>query len=133
VVAAVAVAVLAVAGWPIYQNVRAVWPDDGLAGVLAQWSEPAARRSRPGSSAPQSQGQDDDGPRWSHSRLAVVGGGREAGNHPVVVLGRPTGVTQVGQLQGVQKGLLAREIVRQAVLLAARRAGPGDARRGARR
>lgn len=53
---------------------------------------------------------------WSHNRLFIV----KQGPQPVVVLGRPTGQTDQEKTRNVQKGLLARELVRQAILVAAR-------------
>ena len=61
-----------------------------------------------------------EGPSWSHSRLIVVRPAEGTEKRPVVVLGHPTGVTEPAQAEGVQKGLLARELIRQAILLAAR-------------
>ncbi len=62
----------------------------------------------------------DEGPSWSHSRLVVVRPAQGADRRPVVVLGRPSGMTEDGNIRGIQTGLLARELIRQAVLLAAR-------------
>ncbi|MGP0067546.1 MAG: tetratricopeptide repeat protein [Isosphaeraceae bacterium] len=61
----------------------------------------------------------EEGPSWSHSRLIVVRPEQGADKGPVVVLGHPSGATDAG-LRGIQRGLLARELIRQAVLLAAR-------------
>jgi hypothetical protein len=36
------------------------------------------------------------------------------------MLGHPTGLTDRGQIRGVQAGLLARELIRQAMLVVAR-------------
>ena len=122
VIAVIALAVLAGAGAVIYQNVSALLPEKGLAGVMAGLTHAAPKPALRDANSPQAQDEakKDEGASWTHSRMVVARAGREAGNRPVVVLGHPSGVTKPGQLAGIQKGLLARELVRQAVLLAAR-------------
>lgn len=109
VVAAVALAVIAGAGVVIARN----------AGTLFSASAPAAKTPAPAAPAvagqPAEKAKDEEA-LWSHSRLLVV----RADRGPVVALSRPDGPAKPALAAQAQKGLLAREMIRQAVLLAAR-------------
>src|SRR4051812_28551226 len=117
VTASIAVAAIAGAGVMIYRNVSAMLPEDGLAGTIARAARAPAEPAGP---RPEAESKQDEGLGWSRSRLVVVRDGRGADHRPVVILGRPSGATAIGKFSSIQSGLLAREIVRQAVLLAAR-------------
>jgi tetratricopeptide (TPR) repeat protein len=110
IVALLCLAIIAVASVLIYQKVAALLPSKGSAPKGPAASNVASKKEQ----------TKDEGPAWSHSRLVVVRPARGADKRPVVVLGHPTGVTEVGQIRGFQIGLLAREIIRQAILVAAR-------------
>ena len=114
VVAIVCLAVIAGVGVVIYQNVSEPLPA----------KVPAAKPSAAPNVASTKTGVEktnDEGPSWSHSRLLVVRSAQGADKRPVVILGHPSGMTELEQIRGkAQTGLLARELIRQAVLLAAR-------------
>jgi tetratricopeptide (TPR) repeat protein len=99
----------------IYQKVSALSTSKVPVAKVA-----AAPDSASASPKPPAEKTKDEGPSWSHTRLVVVSAGQASDHRPVVALGRPSGLTKVGQIQGVQKGLLARELIRQAILMAAR-------------
>ncbi len=117
-VAVVALVVLVGAGAVIFQKLRALAREKELAGMAA--AAPGAAAPVASAPQPEAEARKDEEASWAHTALAVVHGSRQGDGRPVIVIGRPTGVTRLGQLAGIQKGLLSREIVRQAVLLAAR-------------
>lgn len=95
-----ALAATAIAGALIFLNVRA--------GI-----EPAHRAaSTAGGGAP-------DGAAI-HSRLVILRAGNAADARPVVALGSPIGTNDCATLVGSEQGILARELIRQSVLIAAR-------------
>ena len=131
----IALGVIGGAGAVIYQKVAALREDQAAAGGVAR----ATPEGRPGPGADPVSGRPpgeagegsaggmprpgnprDDPAWWSHSRLVVVPGPGGADSRPVLALARPTGELKPVDLGEIQKGLLLREIVRQAVLLAAR-------------
>jgi tetratricopeptide (TPR) repeat protein len=115
-VAAAALAAIGVAGVVSYRSVR-----DELEALFAAWRSaraPAAGNPDQGASPSTSPELAD----WIlRDRLVVVRGAKESGDRAVVVMGIPTG-GGAGQAPNEQsnQGLLAREIIRQAVLIAAR-------------
>jgi hypothetical protein len=60
----VALAVLAGAGWRIYQSVKALWPEMGMAAVFAPPGHAGARLSSPDSKSPRREAEpaNDEGP-----------------------------------------------------------------------
>jgi tetratricopeptide (TPR) repeat protein len=120
----IALVVLAGAGVVIYHKVSALVPEKGAAAVPGPSASAAAPAPPAPEPAPAPQGRaaearPDEAPSWTHSAMVVIRSGNEGGG-TTVVLGGPTGATSPGALAGVQKGLLARELVRQALLVAAR-------------
>ena len=97
IVAALCLAVVSGAGVLIYQRASALLPSKGLAA-----KEPSAPRAASTKTAAAKRKEEDSS--WSHSRLVVV---RPADKQPVVMLGHPTGATELGQVEGLQCGLLA--------------------------
>ena len=118
IVAVVCLAVIAGAGVVIYQKVSAPSPSQ----VSAAMGSVAKIAAAPDAASTKNRVEQTkaEGPSWSHSRLIVVRPAQGADKRPVVMLGHPTGTTEVGQIRGGQNGLLARELIRQAILLAAR-------------
>jgi hypothetical protein len=114
-VAVACLAVIAGAGVMIYRKVSAPSPAQAAASPVSAPAGPQAAATKTQVAPTKA-----EGPTWSHSRLVVVGSAQGTDHRPVVMLGHPTGVTDVGQVAEVQKGLLARELIRQAILLAAR-------------
>jgi hypothetical protein len=113
-VAVAAIAAISVAGVAIYRNVAAELSLAFPARVVASSENP----SGPGSS---------DADSWIEqgctvrSRLVVIRAGKSDDDRPVVLLARPTGgAAEPAMAMQTDQGILRREIVRQAVLIAAR-------------
>jgi uncharacterized protein HemY len=87
---------------------------------LAVAPAPAAPGDAKSVGKPGPSDNEDEKPAWTHSRLHVLTHAEGAARRSTVALARPTGAIKLARAGMAQKGLLARELVRQAVLLAAR-------------
>ena len=106
-------AALAVAGVVIYQNVKAELERAFPAGLVAALSG----ATNANAAEPEKPVEKD---LASRSKLIVLRVGKGAEARPVVFLGNPTGPTDIETEDRLQAGILAREVVRQAILIAAR-------------
>jgi tetratricopeptide (TPR) repeat protein len=113
IVAIVCLAVICGAGVVIYKISLDLWPPRDMAAKGSPASDAASPKTGAGKTK-------DEGSLWSHSRLVVVRAAEGGLKRPVVVLGHPGGLTDVERVREAQAGLLARELIRQAVLVAAR-------------
>jgi hypothetical protein len=59
-------------------------------------------------------------PAANHTRIVVIWGGKDGKDQPIVALANPTCTNDPDRLEDTFQGILARELVRQAVLIAAR-------------
>ncbi|HWE37970.1 MAG TPA: hypothetical protein VG406_15475 [Isosphaeraceae bacterium] len=109
ILAAVALAAIVVAGVVIYLN----FPDDLLR---------AAVPARPAAAAPPAKREVSDAPDKAEirTRLVVARVGKDGAAKAVVALGRPAGPKTPQDASGTRQGILLRELVRQALLIAAR-------------
>ncbi len=119
-VAVVAVAALAAAGVVIVRAVREEL-DRGPQAVWAALGVAQAQAPAGGNAAPASQPVDPSAnPFALRSPLAIVRVGAGVQSRPVVMLGNPTAPDFEGEGKPYSHGILVRELIRQAVLLAAR-------------
>jgi tetratricopeptide (TPR) repeat protein len=102
--------VTAIAGVMIYLDVRAE-------GELAHRAASTAGGGAPIPSTPAQDALDGAAIR---SRLVVLPGRKAADARPVVALGSPIGTNDCTTLVGLEQGILARELIRQSILIAAR-------------
>ena len=113
IVAVVCLAVIGGAGVLIYQKVLALWPPKAPAAKVAAGPNVASTKTG-------AEKTNNERPSWSHSRLVVIRPAQGADKRSVVMLGHPYGMTDAEKTRGIQTGLLARELIRQAILVAAR-------------
>ncbi len=59
-------------------------------------------------------------PAATHTRLVVIRSGKEGQGRPIVALANPTCTNDPAPIDGTLQGILARELFRQAILIAAR-------------
>ncbi len=59
-------------------------------------------------------------PAANHTRVVVIQGGKDSDHRPIVALANPTGTKDPDRLEDTHQGILDRELMRQALLIAAR-------------
>ena len=78
-------------------------------------------RGHPGNRGRRPAGRPDDAdPAETHTRIVVIQSEKDGENRPIVALANPTSDVEPARLEDSIQGILARELFRQALLIAAR-------------